>query len=148
MRLQSRNKLIVQSLDKVLLSLWIQKERGFTLSHYYNVLGYGNQPMVGAVRATGVDSTAARSKGKLCAFLSCITSIPRPALLRTSAQVFTTRDCESTMDWLKLKPLRLKAMVETPSAVNQIPTTGQAARKKWSERELLKEAYWLSLIHI
>ena len=38
--------------------------------------------------------------------------------------------------------MRLKAIVETPRAVNQIPTTGQAARKKCSERELLKEAYW------
>ena len=43
--------------------------------------------MEGAVKATGVDSAAARSRGKLCAFLSCMTSIPRPALLRTSAQV-------------------------------------------------------------
>jgi len=34
------------------------------------------------------------------------------------------------MDWLKLKPFRLKAMVDTPRAVNQMPTTGQAARKK------------------
>ena len=34
------------------------------------------------------------------------------------------------MDWLKLKPFRLKAMVLTPRAVNQMPTTGQAARKK------------------
>jgi len=38
--------------------------------------------------------------------------------------------------------LRLNAIVETPRAVNQMPTTGQAARKKCSERELLKEAYW------
>jgi len=45
------------------------------------------------------------------------------------------------MDWLKLKPLRLNAIVLTPRAVNQMPTTGQAARKKCSERELLKEAY-------
>ena len=33
-------------------------------------------------------------------------------------------------------------MVDTPMAVNQIPMTGQAARKKWRARELLKEAYW------
>jgi hypothetical protein len=36
----------------------------------------------------------------------------------------------------------LNAIVEIPRAVNQIPTTGQAARKKCRERELLKEAYW------
>jgi hypothetical protein len=45
------------------------------------------------------------------------------------------------MDWLKLNPFRLNAIVLTPRAVNQIPTTGQAARKKCSERELLKDAY-------
>jgi hypothetical protein len=41
-----------------------------------------------------------------------------------------------------LKPLRLNAIVETPKAVNQIPTTGQIAKKKCKERELLKDAYW------
>uniref|UniRef100_R7W671 Uncharacterized protein n=1 Tax=Aegilops tauschii TaxID=37682 RepID=R7W671_AEGTA len=45
-------------------------------------------------------------------------------------------------DWLKLKPFRLKAIVLIPKAVNQIPTTGQAAKKKCKERELLKLAYW------
>ena len=35
-----------------------------------------------------------------------------------------------------------KFMVETPSAVNQMPMTGQAARKKWRLLELLKEPYW------
>ena len=43
---------------------------------------------------------------------------------------------------VEVKPLRLKAMVDTPRAVNQMPTTGQAARKKWRLRLLLKEAYW------
>ena len=38
--------------------------------------------------------------------------------------------------------LALILNVIDPKAVNQIPTTGQAARKKCSERELLKEAYW------
>jgi len=42
----------------------------------------------------------------------------------------------------KLKPFRLKAMVLMPRLVNQMPTTGQAARKKWRLRLLLKEAYW------
>ena len=88
------------------------------------------QPMDGAIKATGVDSAAARSSGKLCAFLSCMTSIPSPARLRTSAQVLRTQPCPSMTDWLKLNPLRLKAMVDTPRAVNQMPTTGQAARKK------------------
>jgi hypothetical protein len=36
----------------------------------------------------------------------------------------------------------LKAIVLIPKAVNQIPTTGQAAKKKCKERELLKLAYW------
>jgi hypothetical protein len=40
-----------------------------------------------------------------------------------------------------LKPFKLNAIVEIPKAVNQIPTTGQAA-KKCKERELLKLAYW------
>jgi hypothetical protein len=53
-----------------------------------------------------------------------------------------TRPCESTTDWLKLKPFKLNAIVEIPKAVNQIPTTGQAAKKKCNERELLNEAYW------
>ena len=59
-----------------------------------------------------------------------------------SAQEFNTRPCESTIDWLKFKPFRLNAIVDRPKAVNQIPTTGHAARKKCSERELLKLAYW------
>ena len=74
--------------------------------------------------------TEAKSNGKLCALRSCITSIPRLARLITSAHVLITRPCESTTDWLKLNPFRLNAIVEIPSAVNQIHTTGQAARKK------------------
>jgi hypothetical protein len=35
----------------------------------------------------------------------------------------------------------LNAIVEIPKTVNQIQTTGQAARK-CNERELLNEAYW------
>jgi len=49
------------------------------------------QPTEGAISATGVDSEAARSSGKLCALRSCITSIPRPARFNTSAQVLSTR---------------------------------------------------------
>ena len=59
-----------------------------------------------------------------------------------SAQVLITRPWLSTTDWLKLKPFKLKAIVEIPRAVNQIPTTGHAAKKKCKERELLNEAYW------
>ncbi len=33
--------------------------------------------MAGVVNATGADSPAAKSKGKLCGFLSCITSNKR-----------------------------------------------------------------------
>jgi hypothetical protein len=55
-----------------------------------------------------------------------------------SAQVFNTRPLESTTDWLKLKPFKLKAIVEIPNEVNQIQATGQIAKKKCNERELLK----------
>jgi hypothetical protein len=64
------------------------------------------------------------------------------ALLIISAQVFKTRPWLSTTDWLKLNPFKLNAIVDKPKAVNQIPITGQAAKKKCNERELLKEAYW------
>jgi len=59
-----------------------------------------------------------------------------------SAHVLRTRPCESTTDWLKFKPFKLNAIVDRPKAVNQIPITGQAAKKKCNERELLNEAYW------
>ena len=36
----------------------------------------------GAVSATGVDSAAARSSGKLCALRSCITSIPKTSTVQ------------------------------------------------------------------
>ena len=44
------------------------------------------------------------------------------------------------MDWLKLKPFKLNAMVLIPKAVNQIPTTGHAASKKCKERLTLQIA--------
>ena len=66
------------------------------------------------------------------------------ARFRISAHVLTTRPLDSTTDWLKLKPFKLKAIVDTPRDVNQIPTTGHSARKKCSERLLLKDAYWNS----
>jgi hypothetical protein len=59
-----------------------------------------------------------------------------------SAHVLITRPWLSTIDWLKLKPFKLNAIVEIPKAVNQIPITGHAAKKKCNERELLKLAYW------
>jgi hypothetical protein len=40
------------------------------------------------------------------------------------------------------RALNLKAIVLIPKAVKQIPTIGQAAKKKCKERELLKLAYW------
>ena len=101
-----------------------------------------DQPIAGAVNATGVVSAAAKSSGKLWALRSCMTSMPRPARFRMSAHVLMTWPSRSWMDWLKLNPFRLKAMVLTPSAVNQMPTTGQAARKKCRLRLLLKLAYW------
>merc|ERR1712146_634006 len=73
---------------------------------------------------------------------SCITSISKLARFKISAQVLITRPWLSTIDWLKLKPFKLNAIVEIPKAVNQIPITGQAAKKKCKERELLKLAYW------
>ena len=69
-------------------------------------------------------------KTKVCAF-------------RISAQLKIRWPLESRMDWLKFKPFKLKAIVLTPSAVNQIPITGQAAKKKCKLRELLKEAYYI-----
>ena len=60
--------------------------------------GRGCYPIAGAVRATFVDSADAKSSGKLCAFLSCITSIPRFCLFTTSAQVGMTLPFVSTMD--------------------------------------------------
>ena len=84
----------------------------------------------------------AKSRGKLCALRSCITSIPRFARLMISAHVLITRPWESTTDWLKLNPFRLNAIVDRPRDVNQIPITGHAAKKKCRERELLKDAYW------
>ena len=47
---------------------------------------------------------------------------------------------------MKLNPFRLNAIVEIPSAVNQIPTTGQMASKKCSDLELLKEALSIPLL--
>ena len=67
----------------------------------------------------GYGPAYARSNGKLCALRSCITSKPRLALFKTSAQVLITRPEEVTIDWLKFRPLRLKAMVDIPNAVNQ-----------------------------
>src|SRR4028119_1927842 len=98
--------------------------------------------MEGATIATGVTSPAAKSRGKLRALRSCMTSIPKLARLMTSAQVLMTRPCESITDWLKLKPFKLNAIVEIPKEVNQIPTTGHAPNKKCKERLLLKLAYW------
>ena len=119
--------------------------------------------MCGAVSAMFVDSVDAKSSGKLCAFLSCITSIPKFALFRTSPHVGTIFPLASTTDWLKLKPFKLNAIVHIPMDVNHTHTTGNTAKKKCRERELLNEAYWkinlpkypcaatilyLSLIHI
>lgn len=63
--------------------------------------------------------------------------LPKLARLIISAQVFNTRPFESTTDWLKFNPFKLNAIVDNPKAVNQIPITGQAAKKKCNERELL-----------
>ena len=88
------------------------------------------QPIEGADSATVVDSAHARSSGKLCAFLSCITSIPKLALLRTSAHVGTILPLASTTDWLKLKPFKLNAIVQIPIEVSHTQTTGNTAKKK------------------
>ena len=74
----------------------------------YNICIQFYQPILGATSATSVSPADARSSGKLCAFLSCITSIPRFALLRTSPQVGTTLPDASTTDWLKLKPFKVE----------------------------------------
>jgi hypothetical protein len=38
-----------------------------------------------------------------------------------SAQVLITQSCLSTIDWLKLKPFKLNAVILTLKEVNQIP---------------------------
>ena len=45
-------------------------------------------------------------------------------------QVGTTLPEVSTTDWLKLKPFKLKAMVQMPIDVNQTQITGHEAKKK------------------
>src|SRR5579883_1982011 len=97
--------------------------------------------MEGATKAMGWASPNARSNGKLWALRSWITSIPKLARFKTSAHVGTGLPWLSRIDSLKLNPFRLKDMVLMPNDANQIPITGHAARKKWSDRELLKEAY-------
>ena len=62
--------------------------------------------------ATGMTSPEAKSNGKLWALRSCMTSIPKSSRLIMSAQVLMTRPSESMTAWLKLNPLRLKAMVD------------------------------------
>jgi len=59
-----------------------------------------------------------------------------------SAKVLIARPFDAKIDWLKLNPLRLNAIVEIPSAVSQIQITGNAAKKKCRDRELLKDPYW------
>lgn len=71
----------------------------------------------------------------------CITSNPRFARLIMSAHEEITRALESTILWLKFSPFRLKAIVEIPNDVNQIPITGNTANAKCKERELLNELY-------
>ena len=63
--------------------------------------------MCGAVSAMFVDSVDAKSSGKLCAFLSCITSIPKFALLRTSPHVGTILPLASTTDSVSYTHLTL-----------------------------------------
>ena len=49
-----------------------------------------------------------------------IHNIPKLALFIMSAHVLITRPCESTTDWLKLKPFKLNAIVEIPKAVMKL----------------------------
>lgn len=67
-----------------------------------------------------------------------ITCIAKLALLMMSNQVLSTRTCDSTTAWFKLKPFRLKGIVDTPKTVNQIPRIG---KKKCNEHELLNYEY-------
>ena len=97
---------------------------------YQTNIWLSTYPIEGAVNATSVVSADAKSNGKLCAFLSCITSIPKFALFRTSPHVGMIFPLTSTTDWLKLKPLRLNAIVQIPIEVNHTHTTGKTARKK------------------
>jgi hypothetical protein len=61
---------------------WIPKRR-------YPIF-YKCYPILGAVKATSVVEAAARSRGKLWALRSCITSNPSPAEFKISAQVLIT----------------------------------------------------------
>ena len=49
--------------------------------------------------------------------------------------------CVTKMDWLKLNPFKLKAIVAIPIAVNQMQITGHAAKKKCKALELLNDPY-------
>ena len=73
---------------------------------------------------------------------SGVTPKPRLARFSISAQVFMTRPDELTTDWLKLNPFKLNAIVEIPSDVNQIHTTGQIQTIKRDALNLLNETYW------
>ena len=97
---------------------------------YQTNIWLSTYPIEGAVNATSVVSADAKSNGKLCAFLSCITSIPKFALLRTSPHVGMILPLTSTTLWLKLNPFKLNAIVQIPIEVNHTQITGHDARKK------------------
>ena len=43
---------------------------------------------------------------------------------------------------IKIKSIKLNSIVDSLKSMNQIPTTGNATRKKCKNRELLKDEYW------
>ena len=107
---------------------------GWILPIYYSITSY---PTIG--HKDNKHFAHARSRGKLWAFRSCITSIAR---FRMSAHVFIGHPQASKIDCWKFNPLRLKAIVETPIIVSHIPTTDQVPKKKCKDLKLLKDASW------
>jgi hypothetical protein len=57
-----------------------------------------------------------------------------PARLRMAAQVFSTRPWESRIDWLKLKPLRMAALVYFDAL---LPLGDAALQRRSSDRPAL-----------
>jgi hypothetical protein len=98
--------IIVMRILNTYLYIIAQKKGLKETPFYYSVFIISTDGRSGQCNRS--DSAAARSRGKLCAFLSCITSIPRLARFRTSAQVLRTRPCESITDWLKLKAVEVE----------------------------------------
>jgi hypothetical protein len=85
----------IRSVDQVLVNAQNKEITGQITSTKATALT--NIGKLNKYKATKIQ-TQAKSKGKLCAFLSCITSIPRSARLMISAQLFIRWPEESMID--------------------------------------------------